>query len=273
MAELNPIRIALPGASGRMGRMLTRLVAGDDSLMIVSATAAPDDAIIGQDLGLNNHLAEMGVVVGGAAADLFASKPQLCIDFTAPEASVRHAELAAAHGVPMVIGTTGLNDEQHEVIRGCAQKIPIVICANTSVGITLLRQLVEQVAAQLVSGWDIEIVETHHKHKIDAPSGTALALGEAAAKGRGVLLGDVASMNREGKREGARLAGNIGFAVMRGGNVAGEHSVIFYGDSERVELTHRATDRIIFAQGAVRAGIWVLGQDAGLYAMDDVLKV
>ena len=269
MAELNPIRIALPGASGRMGRMLTRLVAGDDSLTIVSASAAPDDAIIGQDLGLNNHLAEMGVVVGEAAADLFASNPQLCIDFTAPEASVRHAELAAAHGVPMVIGTTGLNDEQHEVIRGCAQKIPIVICANTSVGVALLRQLVEQVAAQLVAGWDIEIVETHHKHKIDAPSGTALALGDAAAKGRGVLLGDVASINREG----ARRDGNIGFAVMRGGTVAGEHSVIFYGDSERVELTHRATDRVIFAQGAVRAGIWVLGQDAGLYAMDDVLKV
>ena len=269
MSEINPIRIALPGASGRMGRMLTRLVAGDDSLTIVSATAAPDDAMIGQDLGLNNHLAEMGVVVGDKAADLFASNPQLCIDFTAPEASVRHAELAAAHGVPMVIGTTGLNDEQHEVIRACAKKIPIMICANTSVGITLLRQLVEQVAAQLVSGWDIEIVETHHKHKIDAPSGTALALGAAAAKGRGVLLGDVASINREG----ARRDGNIGFAVMRGGTVAGEHSVIFYGDSERVELTHRATDRIIFAQGAVRAGVWVVGQDAGLYAMDDVLKV
>ena len=269
MAELNPIRIALPGASGRMGRMLTRLVAGDAGLTIVAATAAPDDAIVGQDLGLNNHLAEMGVVVGGEAADLFASNPQLCIDFTAPEASVRHAELAAAHGVPMVIGTTGLNDEQHEVIRACAKKIPIMICANTSVGITLLRQLVEQVAAQLVAGWDIEIVETHHKHKIDAPSGTALALGAAAAKGRGVLLGDVASMNREG----ARLAGNIGFAVMRGGNVAGEHSVIFYGDSERVELTHRATDRVIFAQGAVRAGVWVVGQAPGLYTMDDVLKV
>ena len=269
MAELNPIRIALPGASGRMGRMLTRLVAGDAGLTIVSATAAPDDAMVGQDLGINNHLAEMGVVVGAAAADLFAPKPQLCIDFTIPEASVRHAELAAAHGVPMVIGTTGLNDEQRQVISQCAKKIPIMICANTSVGITLLRQLVEQVAAQLVAGWDIEIVETHHKHKIDAPSGTALALGAAAAKGRGVLLGDVASM----KRDGARRDGNIGFAVMRGGNVAGEHSVIFYGDSERVELTHRATDRVIFAQGAVRAGVWVVGQSAGLYAMDDVLKV
>ena len=269
MAELNPIRIALPGASGRMGRMLTRLVAGDAGLAIVSATAAPDDAMVGQDLGLNNHLAEMGVVVGDKAEDLFAPKPQLCIDFTIPEASVRHAELAAAHGVPMVIGTTGLNDEQRQVISACAKKIPIMICANTSVGITLLRQLVEQVAAQLVSGWDIEIVETHHKHKIDAPSGTALALGAAAAKGRGVLLGDVASINREG----ARRDGNIGFAVMRGGNVAGEHSVIFYGDSERVELTHRATDRIIFAQGALRAGVWVVGQSAGLYAMDDVLKV
>ena len=273
MAELNPIRMALPGASGRMGRMLTRLVAGDAGLEIVAATAAPDDAIIGQDLGLNNHLAEMGVVVGGAAADLFAPSPQVCIDFSAPEASVRHAELAAAHGVAMVIGTTGLNDDQREVISQCAQNIPIVICANTSVGVTLLRQLVEQVAAQLGAGWDIEIVETHHKHKIDAPSGTALALGAAAAKGRGVLLGDVASMNHEGNREGARRAGDIGFAVMRGGNVAGEHSVIFYGDSERVELTHRATDRIIFAQGAVRAGLWVVGQTAGLYTMDDVLKV
>ena len=269
MATLNPIRIALPGASGRMGRMLTRVVAADDGLKIVSATAAPDDAMIGQDLGLNNHLAEMGVVVGGEAEDLFVPSPQVCIDFTAPDASVRHVELAAAHGVPMVIGTTGLNEEQHEAISHAAQKIPIMICANTSFGITLLRQLVEQVAAQLSTGWDIEIVETHHKHKIDAPSGTALALGDAAAKGRGVLLGDVASMNREG----ARHAGNIGFAVMRGGNVVGEHSVIFYGDCERIELTHRATDRVIFAQGALRAGVWVVGQPAGLYAMDDVLKV
>ena len=155
-------------------------------------------------------------------------------------------------------------------LRAAADGIALVYCANTSVGVTLLGKLVEQVAAQLVDGWDIEILEAHHNHKVDAPSGTALALGEAAARGRGVKLDDVADMVRKGQT-GARRTGDIGFAVLRGGDVTGEHSVIFYGDSERVEISHRATDRAIFARGALRAARFASGAKTGFYNMEDVL--
>jgi 4-hydroxy-tetrahydrodipicolinate reductase len=264
----HPIRIALPGGAGRMGRMITRLIAENDQLELVASSDLPQAKDIGGDLGLINHMPELGVVLSADPKALFASSPQVIIDFTSPSATLLHTEMAAQHGTAMVIGTTGLSPADRDVIAGFAKSIPIVLCANTSVGVTLLAQLVEQVAKQLTDGWDIEITETHHKHKVDAPSGTALALGHAAAKGRGVLLDEVASIDRKG----ARSDGDIGFAVMRGGDVAGEHSVIFYGDSERIELTHRANDRIIFARGALRAARWISGQPAGLYSMDDVLK-
>jgi 4-hydroxy-tetrahydrodipicolinate reductase len=264
----HPIRIALPGGAGRMGRMITRLIAENDQLELVASSDLPQAKDIGGDLGLINHMPELGVVLSADPKALFASSPQVIIDFTSPSATLLHTKMAAQHGTAMVIGTTGLSSADRDVIAGFAKSIPIVLCANTSVGVTLLAQLVEQVAKQLTDGWDIEITETHHKHKVDAPSGTALALGHAAAKGRGVLLDEVASIDRNG----ARSDGNIGFAVMRGGDVAGEHSVIFYGDSERIELTHRANDRIIFARGALRAARWISGQPAGLYSMDDVLK-
>lgn len=263
-----PLRIALPGAAGRMGRMITTLVAADDRCEIVAASDQPDSPLLGQDIGVLNHLPEMGITLMGDAEALFAANPDVIIDFTTPAATLTHANMAATNKTAMVIGTTGLTQQDGHHLSAVAENIPIVWCANTSVGVTLLTRLVEQVAAQLVDGWDIEVVESHHKHKIDAPSGTALALGHAAAKGRKVDLNSVISTDRNG----ARTNGDIGFAVMRGGDVAGEHSVIFYGESERIELTHRANDRVIFGRGALRAGYWIHDQSAGLYSMDDVLK-
>lgn len=264
------IRIGLPGASGRMGRMITLAAFDSSQVMITSATDHPSSDAIGRDIGLINHRPESGVIIAGSTADLFANDPDVIVDFTAPQASVAHAQKAASMGVPIVVGTTGLSDDDAKVLRAAAEKTPVVWCANTSVGVTMLSQLVEEAVRALGEGWDIEIVEAHHKHKVDAPSGTALALGEAAARGRGVSLDQVATRSRDGII-GARPEGGIGFAVMRGGDVVGEHSVIFYGESERVELTHRASDRMVFARGAVRAAIWATKAKPGLYSMADVI--
>lgn len=265
------VRIGLPGASGRMGRMITRAVADHPHAMIASATDHPSSDVIGDDTGLINNIGESGVLIGAEAADLFAQDPHVIVDFTSPDASVAHAQMAAERGVPIVVGTTGLNDDHISALKVAAEKTAVVWCANTSVGVTMLGQLVEDAVRALGEDWDIEIVEAHHKHKVDAPSGTALALGEAAARGRGVNLDDVAERGRDGIT-GARQDGAIGFAVMRGGDVVGEHSVIFYGEAERVEITHRALDRMVFARGAVRAGIWAAKATPGLYSMKDVLR-
>lgn len=183
---------------------------------------------------------------------------------------MQHLAVARATATPMVIGTTGLTAEDELKIAEAAKDIPIIYCANTSVGVTLLSQIVSEVARILSDDWDIEIVETHHHHKIDAPSGTALALGHAAAKGRGVSLDAVRDSGRDGET-GARKKGDIGFAVLRGGDVAGEHTVSFFGQQERIELTHKATGRIIFARGAVQAARFAATAPKGLYSMKDVL--
>ena len=270
-AASSPVRLALPGASGRMGRMITKAVADDDRAVIVSATDRPGIETIGQDIGTLNGLGESGVTIADHAEALFMGNPQAVIDFTSPQVSADHARLCAERGVPIVVGTTGLGDDHIEALHEAAQKTAVVWCANTSVGVTMLGQLVEDAVRALGEGWDIEIVEAHHRHKVDAPSGTALALGEAAARGRGVTLNDVADRGRDGIT-GERQDGAIGFAVMRGGDVVGEHSVIFYGQSERVEITHRAMDRMVFARGAVRAGLWAAAAKPGLYSMKDVLS-
>ena len=263
------IKIALPGASGRMGGMLIREINAADDLLLVAATDHPDSPHIGQDAGLVAGLAETGISIGSDPAELFA-KADVVIDFSSPTASRNHASLAAGSGTALVIGTTGLGDEDEAILRQSAGTTALVYCANTSVGVTLLGQIVEQVAAQLTTGWDIEIIETHHHHKVDAPSGTALALGRAAARGRGVELEAVADMVRKGQT-GARQEGDIGFAVLRGGDVTGEHSVIFFGQSERVEISHKATDRAIFARGAIRAARFAASAMPGFYGMGDVL--
>ena len=206
------------------------------------------------------------------SSDISAASKQadVLIDFTQPQATLGHIAAARASGTPIVIGTTGLSADDEAKLKDAAQDIPVVYCANTSVGVTLLGRVVEQVARQLGTDWDIEIVETHHNQKVDAPSGTALALGHAAAAGRGVALDDVRDSGRDGVT-GKRKEGDIGFAVLRGGDVAGEHSVVFYGEQERVEITHSATSRVIFAKGALRAARFAAKQKPGLYSMQDVL--
>jgi len=262
------IKIGIPGAAGRMGRMLIREIDAAPGLQLVAVTDRDDSDAIGQDSGLLAGTGSNGVIIAADPQSL--ATADVIIDFTSPAASVTHAGIAADSGTALVIGTTGMTAEDEGSLRAAAEKVALVYCANTSVGVTLLGKLVEQVAAQLVEGWDIEILEAHHHHKVDAPSGTALALGEAAARGRGVALGDVADMVRKGQT-GARRAGDIGFAVLRGGDVTGEHSVIFYGDSERVEISPRATDRAIFARGALRAARFAARAGTGFYSMEDVL--
>lgn len=189
------------------------------------------------------------------------------IDFTRPEATMLNAEAAAKHAKPLIIGTTGLDAAQESQLAEHAKSAPIVYAANMSLGVNLLLALVEQAAEKLSDEWDIDIFESHHKHKIDAPSGTALALGKAAAQGRNVNHDDVASYNREG----ARKQGDIGYAVSRGGDIVGEHTVYFYSEGERLELTHKATNRALFAKGALHATRWAISQNAGLYSMKDIL--
>lgn len=270
MTQPDIIKIAIPGGSGRMGNMLIREIAAADDLVLQATTDHPDSDAIGKDSGELAGIGANGVIIAAAPTTLVGGT-DVIIDFTSPAASLAHAEIAAQSGTAMVIGTTGLSADDEARLASIGTKIPLVYCANTSVGVTLLRALVEQVAAQLVEGWDIEILETHHHHKVDAPSGTALALGKAAAKGRGVRLEDVSDMVREGQT-GARKKGDIGFAVLRGGDVTGEHIVTFFGESERLELSHRATNRVVFAKGAIRAARFAASADIGFYNMENVLR-
>lgn len=212
-----------------------------------------------------------GIDRGGDAAVLAAASGVL-IDFSTPDALEAHLEAAVASGTPIVIGTTGLEERHHWLIDEAASEIAVLQTGNTSLGVTLLARLVKDAAAALGSDWDIEIVETHHRAKVDAPSGTALLLGEAAAKGRGVALADRSERGRDGQT-GVRAKGAIGFASLRGGTVAGDHSVALLGNGERLVLSHVAESRDIFARGALRAGQWLVGQKPGRYAMDDVLAL
>ncbi len=199
-------------------------------------------------------------------------KSDVIIDFTLPEGTKTHTELAVKHKTTLVVGTTGLSPEDEQDLREAAQHTKIIYSANMSVGVNLLLALVEQAAARLDPDWDIEIFESHHKYKVDAPSGTALAIGKSAATGRGNSLENLADYDRHGQI-GARDRGKIGFSVARGGDVVGEHTVFFYGEGERLELTHKATNRSLFAKGALRAALWSKDKDNGLYSMRDVLDL
>lgn len=210
-----------------------------------------------------------GVDQGGDCAAL-ADASDVLVDFSAPGALEGNLSAARAAGTPIVIGTTGLGDTHHALIDEAARDIAVLQAANTSLGVNLLAHLVREAAARLGDDWDIEIVEMHHRHKIDAPSGTALLLGEAAAEGRGVNLGEITEQGRAGLNC-ARTEGKIGFASLRGGSVAGDHKVILAAEGERLELGHRAESREIFARGAVKAALWLDGKAAGRYAMSDVL--
>lgn len=266
---MSEVAIGIVGAAGRMGQMLIRQIGETQGARVVAAAEAPNGAAVGRDAGEIAGVGRLGVPISGAAETVF-DAAQVVIDFTVPKASVAHAELAAARGVAMVLGTTGLSAEEGARIRAAAKTAPIMWADNMSVGVTLLAELVERVARTLDPAYDIEIVEMHHRHKVDAPSGTALLLGRAAAAGRNVDLARVSARGRDGIT-GARKAGDIGFASLRGGDVVGDHMVVFAGAGERIELGHRAASRQLFAQGAVRAALWVAGRGPGLYSMKDVL--
>ncbi|WP_020590492.1 4-hydroxy-tetrahydrodipicolinate reductase [Kiloniella laminariae] len=262
-------RIGIVGCAGRMGRMLTEVINRAEGCSVSGGTELPGSPNLGKDLGELAGIGALGVVVGDSAKKLFETS-DVVIDFTVPAATLSHAKLAAETGCALVVGTTGMTAEQVSELEQSATRAPIVFARNMSLGVNLLMTLVQQVAAALDEDYDIEIVEMHHRHKVDAPSGTALVLGEAAAAGRGVALDKVADKVRDGI-VGARKRGDIGFATLRGGDVVGDHSVIFAADGERIELGHRASNREVFARGAVKAARWLKDKPAGFYDMQDVL--
>jgi 4-hydroxy-tetrahydrodipicolinate reductase len=268
-ADMADTRIGVVGCGGRMGRMLIAEIAAAAGCAVAGGAEAPGSAAIGHDIGELAGIGTLGLTVGSDRAALFAAA-DVVIDFTVPGASVAHAALAASLGRALVIGTTGLDAAQTQAVKQAAQQAPIMWAPNMSLAVTLLADLVETVARRLGPDYDIEILEMHHRDKVDAPSGTALALGRAAAAGRGIDLDSVAQRVRDG-HTGARRRGDIGFATLRGGDVAGEHIVTFAANGERLELSHRATSRQVFARGAVSAARWVAGQKPGLYDMKDVL--
>ena len=261
--------IVITGASGRMGQMLVRTVLASDQARLVGAIERPGNPWIGRDLGEAMGGAALGITVTDDAVEAIA-KAQAVIDFTSPAATVAFAGLAAQARAVHVIGTTGLEPADLANIKAAARHAPIIRAGNMSLGVNLLVGLTRKVAAALGEDWDIEVVEAHHNRKVDAPSGTALMLGEAAAEGRGHTLGDLRTPAREGIT-GARAAGTIGFSAIRGGDIVGEHDVIFATAGERVILRHVATDRTIFARGALRAALWGQDKGPGEYDMSDVL--
>ena len=268
------MKIAVAGAAGRMGQMLVREIARTEGCTLAGALEGAGNNAIGREAGEvagvgNSHRSLKGVkIVADAGAAIGAA--DAVIDFTVPAATVAHAKVAAEKGVSMVIGTTGLDPQQTAAIHDLAKKIPILWAANMSLGINILLALVEKTASMLDPAYDIEVLEMHHRHKIDAPSGTALALGRAAAAGRQVKLEEVWRKSRDG-HTGARPSGEIGFATLRGGEEVGVHTVMFAAAGERLELSHRAFSRETYASGAVRGALWLQGRTPGLYGMKDVL--
>jgi 4-hydroxy-tetrahydrodipicolinate reductase len=263
------MKIAVLGAAGRMGQALIRTVAATQGCVVAGGIEAKGAPAVGRDVGEVAGLEPLGIAITDDPLPVFASVDAV-LDFTVPPATVAFAGLAAQARIVHVIGTTGLNDGDLAKLDAAAQHATIIKAGNMSLGVNLLAGLTARVAQVLDAEFDIEIVEMHHRHKRDAPSGTSLMLGKAAASGRGVSLKDRSVRSRDGDI-GPRREGDIGFVSMRGGDVVGEHRVIFAGPGERIELAHIATDRGIFARGAVRAALWGRGRGPGLYSMADVL--
>mgnify|MGYP000005578134 CR=1 FL=1 len=263
--------IVITGGSGRMGQMLIKSVLASDKCRLVGVLERTGHDWIGQDVGIVMGGQPVGVAVTDDAVEVFA-KAQAVIDFTAPAATVGFAGLAAQARAVHVIGTTGLSEDDLKAINAASRHAVIVRAGNFSLGVNLLVQLTEKVATALDEDFDIEIIEAHHNQKVDAPSGTALMLGEAAAEGRGVSLKDVSDSGRDGIT-GARKKGDIGFSAIRGGDIVGEHDVLFAAAGERIVLRHLATDRTIFARGALKAALWGQDKNPGEYNMMDVLGI
>src|SRR3954470_4044866 len=263
------MRLIVAGAGGRMGRALTRAIDATPGAVLTGALEAPGSELLGKDAGLLAGLSENGIKL---SADLWSLSKDAdgILDFTVPGATIANVAIAAERGLVHVIGTTGLSPSDDAVIKSVTSRAVVVQSGNMSLGVNLLAALVKRVAQSLDESFDIEILEMHHRAKIDAPSGTALMLGEAAAAGRRIALDQHSARGRDGQT-GARRSGDIGFASLRGGSVTGDHTVIFAGPMERIELTHRAEDRTMFAQGAMKAALWARSQKPGLYSMSDVL--
>ncbi len=258
------MKVAITGAAGRMGQNLVKLISIADDMQLAAVLEHAHSPQLGNMIGDVTLSSDM---------DAAAKAADVIIDFSVPAALPGLLAAAQQHGTRLVIGTTGLSAADEAAITNAAKTIPIVYSGNFSLGVNVLSALVERAAAVMSSElFDIEIFETHHKHKVDAPSGTALLLGRSAAQGRNVALDNKAVRSRDG-HTGARTAGDIGFSVARGGNVAGDHTVFFFGEHERLELTHRATDSVIFARGALHAARWLMDQPIGLYNMRNVLKL
>ena len=263
-------RVAVAGASGRMGRMLIEAICASDDCLLAGALDLAGSPAVGQDAA-----AFLGRASGVAiTADLRAGlqNADVLIDFTRPEGTLAHAAICAELGVQMVIGTTGFTDAQKAELDAAARRVAMVFAPNMSVGVNVTLKLLQMAAQALDAGYDIEIIEAHHKHKVDAPSGTALKMGEVIAQAQGTLLADRAVYARYG-HTGERKSGSIGFATVRGGDIVGDHTVLFAGTGERVEITHKSSSRAGYAQGSLRAVRYLAGQRAGMFDMFDVLNL
>jgi 4-hydroxy-tetrahydrodipicolinate reductase len=269
MSAENPMRLAVTGAGGRMGQTLIRLIHATPGAVLAGALERAGSPHIGKDAGELAGTGPLGIPITEDALPVFAGVEGV-LDFTTPAATIEFAELAAQARIVHVIGTTGCSDDDDAKIKAAGRHAVVIKSGNMSLGVNLLGVLVKQAAKALGDDFDIEILEMHHKHKVDAPSGTALLLGEAAAEGREIGLGQHSVRVRDG-HTGPRETGTIGFATLRGGSVVGDHSVILAGEGERITLTHHAEDRTIFARGAIKAALWGKGRKPGLYSMLDVL--
>jgi 4-hydroxy-tetrahydrodipicolinate reductase len=266
---MSEMRLIVAGAGGRMGRALTRVISETSGAVLTGALEAPGSELLGTDAGTLAGMPANGVLLSADLWSLSANADGI-LDFTVPGATIANVAIAAQRGLVHVIGTTGLSASDDAVIKSVTSRAIVVKSGNMSLGVNLLAALVKRVAQSLDESFDIEILEMHHRAKVDAPSGTALLLGEAAAEGRGVALDGHSARGRDGLT-GARRSGDIGFASLRGGTVTGDHRVMFVGPYERIELSHSAEDRMIFAHGALKAAMWAHGKKPGLYSMADVL--
>ena len=265
------IKIAVTGAGGRMGRALIEAITHSNTMQLSAALERSDSSLVGSDAGELAAVGRNGIEVAGSLKTVI-DQFDVLIDFSTPQNTVDNARLCAEHGKKIVIGTTGLTEQQLQHINDCAKGTAICMASNFATGVNLCFKLVELAAKVLGDEVDIEISETHHRHKVDAPSGTALSLGESVAGALGRELKDVAVYGREGQT-GARDRQTIGFATQRAGDVVGDHTVMFGADGERVEITHKASSRMAFARGAVRAAKWLQAKDTGLFSMQDVLSL
>lgn len=263
------IKVAVIGAAGRMGQAVLSGIEAEEGMTVAGALVESGDPLLDKDVAQVLSGPDRGIAFTAEADDAVGAA-QVAIDFTLPHALEGNLAVCLRHGVPLVVGTTGLGDSDIEKLERASQSIPIVYGRNMSIGVNVFTALVGQAARLLREDYDAEITEAHHRHKVDAPSGTAFALGEAVAANRGRRLADVAVGDRQG-RTGPRNRGDIGFSVIRAGSIVGEHRVLFASDQEQVELVHRAQDRGVFAAGALRAARWAVGEPPGLYGMADVL--